>query len=194
MVGQALFVAAALAAQRSLLRPASGHALLLRRPTANALRPLSQRIVASDADDDDSVGASGDLGGARRRALRALAGRLAADGKLKTMLVLGVDFTEQFLGKIDRALDECELIKLRLRDVASKKEVKVVAEDIASGRGAHVAQVVGHTALLYRARSAEIGPPRVTFDEAGKAHMHGPSTVGEELELEALDAVFNDAE
>jgi RNA-binding protein YhbY len=149
--------------------------------------------VASDVD-DDSVGAGADLGGAKRRALRALAGRLAADGKLKTILVLGVDFTAQFLGKIDRALDECELVKLRLRDVASKKEVKVVAEDIATGRAAHVAQVVGHTALLYRARDAKFGPPRVTFDEAGKAHMQGPSTVGEELELEALDAVFSDEE
>jgi RNA-binding protein YhbY len=106
------------------------------------------------------------------------------------MTVLGVDFTDHFLRKIDRALDECELIKLRLRDVGSKKEVKVIAEDLASGRGAHVAQVVGHTALLYRPRDAAVGTPGVTFDEGGKAYMQAPLGAAEEREEEALDAVF----
>lgn len=170
-----------LAAHRAL--PGCGRSLRL-----GSARAAVRHIAASDGG-----GAGGDdLDGRKRRALRALSGRLAADGTLKVLTVLGVDFTEQFLEKIDRTLDQEELVKLRLRDVGSKKEVKLVAEDIAVGRNAQVAQVVGHTALLYRARSSEIGPPRVVFEDDFKsARMEAPLDAREQREAAALDAIIS---
>ncbi|KAG8464246.1 hypothetical protein KFE25_003309 [Diacronema lutheri] len=169
-------------AYRALARP-------LGRPLRYSARVAAPRITASDAD-----AAYGDeLDGRKRRALRALAGRLAADGSLAVLNVLGVDYTAQFLGKIDRALDQHELIKLRMRDIGTKKELKLVAEDIATGRGAHVAQIVGHTALLYRARHSEVGPPRIVFfDDCKSARMEQPLDADEQREVAALDAILTD--
>ena len=52
---------------------------------------------------------------------------------------------------IDGALWEKELILLRLNGaIAKKKGVKMLGQRIANELKAHVAQVVGHTVLLYR--------------------------------------------
>ncbi|KAJ1636014.1 hypothetical protein T492DRAFT_962570 [Pavlovales sp. CCMP2436] len=190
------FFALASVPRTLMVRTLAGSRLLCQPHHAvqRSARPFTQRAVRMEADDDagedDGAVGEGVMNGARRRQLRALAGRLQADGKLTVITVLGVDFTPHFLGTIARTLDQHELIKLRFRDVASKKEVKVIADEIATGRGAHLTQVVGHTALLYRARAAEVGPPLVTFDEAGKAHMDWKKDEGEKAEMSALDAVF----
>lgn len=89
------------------------------------------------------------------------------------MSVRGVEFSSDYLAQIDAALNEHELIKLRLRDVGSKKEAKIIAEELASGQRAHVAQVMGHTVLLYRRRAESIGPPLVLFGEDGHASVGG---------------------
>ena len=108
------------------------------------------------------------INGAMRRALRALGGRMKVE---KTLVVHHWDgpkieedterdfvnvinqlpMNASWLEQVDSALWDHELILLRLNSAVSKKKgAKALAERIAKQLDAHIAQVMGHTALLYR--------------------------------------------
>ena len=75
-----------------------------------------------------------------------------------------------WLETIDDALWEKELILLRLNNaIAKKKGAKILGEKIANELKAHVAQVVGHTVLLYRPGL----PPILDLDEMIKDKTDG---------------------
>lgn len=107
--------------------------------------------------------------GAKRSTLRKLAGQMKNEGRMtelswpKASQVLqgdSIDFAEEidrvtldhsWIEAVDNALWEKELILLRLNGAVAKKKVaKLLGERIAKELDAHVAQVVGHTTLLYR--------------------------------------------
>jgi pyrimidine deaminase RibD-like protein/RNA-binding protein YhbY len=101
--------------------------------------------------------------GAMRRALRRMAGKLKAEdalaehpwtGQVSASSEAEVDELElegKWLERVDFLLWQKELVNLRLnKAVGKKKMAKRLGERIASELGAHVAQTVGHTSLLYR--------------------------------------------
>ena len=108
------------------------------------------------------------INGSMRRALRSHAGRKKADRSLSevdwngesvdpeqggdldsAMQSLPLDPT--WLERVDHVLWEHELVLLRLNKAIKKsKGAKLLGERIAEQLQAHVAQTVGHTALLYR--------------------------------------------
>jgi len=114
------------------------------------------------------------VNGAKRAAIRSLAGKWKNDKTLSNfawqarygsidnaVLLTNNDSLEEaiaalainhrWLEKIDDALWEKELVLIRLTAaVAKKKGVKILGARLADELGAHVAQVVGHTVLLYR--------------------------------------------
>jgi RNA-binding protein len=71
---------------------------------------------------------------------------------LKPVVLVGADrVTPAVLKHIDEALEQHELMKVRVTD-AEKGETKEAAVQIAAGTGAAIAQRIGHTLVLYRAR------------------------------------------
>lgn len=125
------------------------------------------------------------INGAKRSALRSLAGKWKKEGTMTEFYwpsycdsitkadVDGgdIDLNEAidsltidhgWLEIIDSALWEKELILLRMNNaVAKKKGAKLLGQRIATELKAHVAQVVGHTVLLYRPGL----PPTLDLDE-----------------------------
>jgi RNA-binding protein len=87
--------------------------------------------------------------GKQRRYLRALGQRLAA-----TLHVGHEGVSEAVVGQADAQLESHELIKVRVGDSAPADR-HATAEDLARRTGAHLAQVLGRTALLYRPRRTE---------------------------------------
>ncbi|MCH9672017.1 MAG: ribosome assembly RNA-binding protein YhbY [Gammaproteobacteria bacterium] len=78
----------------------------------------------------------------QRRYLRGLAHHL------RPIVQIGqAGITEPVLAAIDEALNDHELIKVKLAEAESKKED---AESIASACTASVCGLIGHTAILYR--------------------------------------------
>lgn len=110
------------------------------------------------------------MNGAKRSALRSLAGAWKSDGIMKEIswtsstsidmshekvnldeAVQLLPLDHRWLEIVDHALWEKELISLKLSNAVKKKKgVKLLGERIGVELGAHVAQVVGHTVLLYR--------------------------------------------
>jgi len=111
------------------------------------------------------------INGAKRSALRKLAGRWKNDGTMPTfawqaewgstydddddlegaVAALPLHLQHRWMEKIDGALWEKELVLLRLNGaVRKKKGAKVLGGRLGVELGAHVAQVVGKTVLLYR--------------------------------------------
>ncbi len=108
--------------------------------------------------------------GGMRRTLRSLAGRLKTEHSLDvktwpSSAGSAVESSEQdlmdqvdelvlnpsWMEDVDACLWQKELVQLRLGNaVAKKKGAKLLGERIAKDLDAHVAQVVGHTVLLYR--------------------------------------------
>ena len=86
------------------------------------------------------------LSGKQRRHLRALGQRLAA-----TLHVGHEGVTDAVVQQADAQLTAHELIKVRVGDNA-RDDRHDVAEALAERTGAELAQVLGRTALLYRAR------------------------------------------
>ena len=73
-----------------------------------------------------------------------------------------VQISHRYLERIDAALWDHEIALLRLNKVVKKKKgAKILGERIADELNAHVAQVIGHTALLYRSGF----PPVLDLDE-----------------------------
>ena len=86
------------------------------------------------------------LTGSQRRSLRAHAGRLAASKQLNYVSVVSAERSAE---EVDRQLAAVELVRCRFA-VDKKAEAKVMAAALATQTGAAVAEVLGHTALLYR--------------------------------------------
>jgi RNA-binding protein len=86
------------------------------------------------------------LSGKQRRHLRALG------HGLDPVAHLGKDgLSEAFVAAVDQALGDHELIKIRVLDAAGVDRHHA-AEKLAAATGCEVAQVLGNTLLLYRAR------------------------------------------
>ena len=95
-----------------------------------------------------------ELTGKQRRHLRALGQRLAAT------LHVGVEgVSDAVVRQADAQLEIRELIKIRIGENAPEDRHHT-AEALAARTHAHLAQVIGRTALLYRARKEE---PTITL-------------------------------
>jgi Pyrimidine deaminase len=113
------------------------------------------------------------MNGGKRSLLRSIAGRMKMEGSLveiswpnsspvvnfedydDTMdledAISRIDLSHRWMESVDGILWDKELILLRLGGaVPKKKGAKLLGERIAQELKAHVAQVVGHTVLLYR--------------------------------------------
>ena len=95
-----------------------------------------------------------ELTGKQRRHLRALGQRLAA-----TVQVGHDGVTDGLVAQLDAQLEALELVKVRVSENAPEGRHDI-AEALAQRTNAHLAQVLGRTALLYRARkeTPEIRP------------------------------------
>jgi RNA-binding protein len=89
------------------------------------------------------------LSGKQRRHLRALGQALAA-----TLHVGHDGVTDAVVRQADVLLDAHELIKVRVSENAPASRHDV-ADELAARTKAHLAQVLGRTALLYRGRKEE---------------------------------------
>lgn len=83
------------------------------------------------------------------RHLRALAHHLSP-----TVQVGGRGVTDAVIAKTDEELEHHELIKVKCTD-ADRQELKEAAAALAAGTGAAVAQIIGKTVVLYRAREKD---------------------------------------
>ena len=91
-------------------------------------------------------GASSALSGKQKSVLRSHAGRLAAS---KSLHYVTVAAPAASAAEVDRQLAAAELVRCKFQ-VAKKAEAKVLAQELAEMCDAAVAEVLGHTALLYR--------------------------------------------
>ena len=149
------------------------------------VKRISPRPPGSTRNLDDVVD------GRRRRALRTIAGRMKNDGTMRQIEWPGgkkivardedddndgddakdgdwIDVARRvpidvgFLEAIDGCLWDHEMVLLRLNGAVRKKGgAKVLSGRVAEILDAHVAQVIGHTALLYRPAF----PPVLDLDE-----------------------------
>ena len=88
------------------------------------------------------------LTGTQRRQLRTIAGRREA---AKTLHRMNVTEPARSAAELDTVLRAAELVRCKF-PVLHKREVSPLAEELAAlvDPPAEVAQVIGHTALLYR--------------------------------------------
>jgi len=71
---------------------------------------------------------------------------------LKPIVIIGSDrVSEGVIRHVDAALEQHELIKVRLT-AADKKEAVTAAAELVSGTDAVLVQRIGHTLVLYRRR------------------------------------------
>jgi len=99
------------------------------------------------------------LTGKQRRFLRALGHSLTA-----VVMVGREGLTEAVGAAVERALDDHELVKVKLGPNAELDRDQA-AERLAAMTGSEVAQVLGKTILLYRARAKDpdiVLPPSAT--------------------------------
>ncbi len=87
-----------------------------------------------------------ELTGKQRRHLRALGQRLVA-----TVQVGHDGVTDALVAQVDAQIEALELVKVRVSENAPEGRHET-AEALARRTNAHLAQVLGRTALLYRAR------------------------------------------
>jgi RNA-binding protein len=85
------------------------------------------------------------LPGALRRTLKAQAQRLEAGLRMGK-----AGLSEEFITSVDRELSLHELVKVRFTD--SQDQRHELADEIAKRTTSHVIQVVGHVAVVYRAK------------------------------------------
>ena len=87
-----------------------------------------------------------------RAEVRALKSRAQ---KLEPVLKLGkAGISDAFLKSLEQALNDHELVKIRLTEF--KEERKTVAPDLATRSGSHLITLIGNVVVLYRCR-----PPAV---------------------------------
>ena len=121
------------------------------------------------------------INGKKRRILRSIAGRQKTEGNIQQLdwpkdhfsakeedneeseiSAQHISINHRYLERIDAALWDHEIVLLRLNKVVNKKkEAKILGGRIAEILNAHVAQVIGHTSLLYRPGF----PPVLDLDE-----------------------------
>ena len=83
------------------------------------------------------------LAGYQRRFLRGLA------NPMKPVVMVGeAGITDAVLNALDRALQDHELVKVRLREIEDRKQA---ALSLAERSGSELCGVVGRTVILYRA-------------------------------------------
>lgn len=92
-----------------------------------------------------------ELTGKQRRQLRALGQRLAATAQVGDNGV-----TDALVEQVDAQLEARELVKVRV-GVNAPEDRHDTAEALARLTNAHLAQVLGRTALLYRRRKEAPG-------------------------------------
>jgi RNA-binding protein len=97
----------------------------------------------------DKSGEPEKLTGKQVRFLRGL-----AHSKKAHVIIGGDRVNEAVIGHVDRELETHELIKVRVTDGA-KAEMAGIATALCEGTGAHLAQKIGHTLVLYRARKED---------------------------------------
>jgi len=98
--------------------------------------------MASNSETDPSLRPPPKLAGFQRRALRALA------NPLKAVVQVGeAGLSAGLMRALDSALDQHELVKVRMREPADKK---AAAAELAERSGAALCGLVGHTVILYR--------------------------------------------
>jgi RNA-binding protein len=86
-----------------------------------------------------------DLTGKQKRALRA------KGHHLEVVVQVGANgVTEGVIAAAQQALDDHELIKVKIADEREAREAAI--EELATGTGAQVAQVLGKTVLLFKKR------------------------------------------
>lgn len=138
---------------------------------ANIVSAFAKRISPKSCDEAALVDYDKSINGAKRSLLRTVAGRRKREGVMKEVAwpssYPSIDVSDEsidlaeavedlpihhsWLERVDNALWDDELILLRLNSAIQKKKgVKFLGQRIANELGAHVAQVVGHTTLLYR--------------------------------------------
>ena len=131
--------------------------MLLLVPTlASALRcgmtPMLSRAAPPRAHPARCCVAPVELTGGQRRELRAHAGRLAAS---KVLRYVSVSEAGRSAKEVGLQLDAAELVRCKFA-VNKKKEAAAMADELAALTGAAVAEVLGHTALLYRPSKKQI--------------------------------------
>jgi pyrimidine deaminase RibD-like protein len=129
---------------------------------SNLIKYFVQRISPRPVQNLNDV-----INGKKRRALRSVAGRHKHDGTIQEIewprsysndyevedgdTASCVPIDHRFLESLDGFLWDKEIVLLRLNGVVQKKKgAKILSERVAEILDAHVAQVIGHTALLYR--------------------------------------------
>jgi len=85
-----------------------------------------------------------ELKGRQRRYLRGLGHHL------KPVVIVGsAGPSDQVIGQVKQQLTAHELIKVKVLE-GSRAEMKATAEQLGKGSNSHVAQVIGHTVLLFK--------------------------------------------
>ena len=126
---------------------------------ASIVDSFVKRISPKDYDSDTYSHVNGSM----RRGLRKLAGQLKNEDKLQQIAwssktkattedaVEALEFPPEWMEHLDQLLWSHEVVNIRLNKAVSKKKLaKQLGNRIAESLGAHVAQVLGHTVLLYR--------------------------------------------
>jgi riboflavin biosynthesis protein RibD len=151
------------------------------KPEKTAIASLPSSSASSQTSNicKDDIATS--LTGAQKRALRALAGRQKTNQKLPKLVWTGASVPNSLVGaeeieiatkelpwqaswmeELDGLLWDHELVILRLNTaVHKKKAARILGERLSAELKAHLVQVVGHTALLYRPSI----PPIMQLDE-----------------------------
>lgn len=99
------------------------------------------------------------LSGRQKRQLRSHAGRLAMSKQLRSIIVSD---PKRSAGDLSAQLEANELVRARFPEVGKKAEAKQLAAELAELTSSSVAEVLGHTALLYRPSARkliELDPP-----------------------------------
>lgn len=139
---------------------------------ANIVSSFVKRIAPrTESEGADILDYDSYMNGAKRSILRSAAGRRKNDNSMVEFAwpssgafvdakdanvdleeaVANMNIDHSWMEAVDNALWSHELILLRLTNAVQKKKgAKILGERIAKELNAHVAQVVGHTALLYR--------------------------------------------
>ncbi len=130
----------------------------------NLVKYFVKRISPREEQENFSIS----MNGKKRRRLRSIAGRKKTDNTIQTILwpkdesissgdkkesnFSGhVTLEDHFLESIDQSLWDHEIVLIRLNSILrKKKEAKIIGQRIAEILNAHLAQVIGHTVLLYR--------------------------------------------
>ena len=89
--------------------------------------------------------------GKQRRALRSLANKLKQSKEL--CVVQCNEVTEPFKKNLLEQLNSLELVQVRLLSVEKRKEAETIGLELSAETEALLAQVVGHTILLYKESS-----------------------------------------